>query len=122
MVPAVGLVTVVAIGSAGVAPSPVSVVREAPASTSPVTVSFSQAIVWCWHVPAAQESSVQESPSKQLSGVLWQPLAGLQESMVQALLSSQLSEPPETQVPDWHVSSDVQASPSLHPVPSVTGP
>jgi hypothetical protein len=40
--------------------------------------------------------------------------AGLQESFVQGLLSSQLSGAPPMQVPPPHVSFVVQAFPSLH--------
>jgi hypothetical protein len=87
----------------------------------------------------SQESSVQPFPSSQLGGapptqtpplqvsavvqasassqdavllVFWHPKAGLQESVVQTLLSSQLGGGPPTQIPALQVSAVVQASPS----------
>jgi hypothetical protein len=55
------------------------------------------------------------------SGVLVQPLAGLQASVVHALLSLQLSGVPDVQVPLWHTSLPLQTLPSLHAVPFNTG-
>jgi len=51
-------------------------------------------------------------------GALLHPLTVLQLSMVQTLLSSQLSGGPLVQTPVWQVSVCVQASPSVHAVPS----
>ena len=57
---------------------------------------------------------VQESPSSQLAvlAVKTQPLAGLQLSSVQGLLSSQTGAEPPTQALAAQVSLVVQASPS----------
>jgi hypothetical protein len=49
-----------------------------------------------------------------------QPLSALQESVVQALPSSQLSGVPAEQSPAWHVSAPLQVSPSEHDVPFAT--
>src|SRR5262245_51894463 len=67
--------------------------RGVPPQTPPVQVSFSVQVL----------SSSQELPS---SGTLsWvQPLPGLQASVVQSLLSSQLRAPVPTQVPPEHWS------------------
>src|SRR5437870_44099 len=97
--------------------------------------------VWTQPVAASQESSVQPLPSSQfgadppwqvppthVSFVVqafpslhgfelfeWtQPLAGLQESSVQPLPSSQSGADPPWQEPPPHVSLVVQAFPSLH--------
>jgi len=49
--------------------------------------------------------------------VCWHPLAGLQESVVQALPSPQSRAMPGAHVVPWQVSAPLQAFPSLHPVP-----
>jgi hypothetical protein len=51
----------------------------------------------------------------------WQPVVGLQESVVQGFESLQLSAVPAAQVPDWHVSAPLHALPSGHGVPFDTG-
>jgi hypothetical protein len=51
-------------------------------------------------------------------GVRTQPLAGAQLSVVQGFVSAQSSGGPPVQVPPWHASSVVQASPSLQRSPS----
>jgi len=70
------------------------------------------------HEPPPQVSStVQALPSLhgRVLGAFTQPLAGLQESVVQPLVSSQLGAGPGTQVPaPSQVSVVVQALPSLH--------
>jgi glyoxylate utilization-related uncharacterized protein len=105
--------------------------------------SLHAAVLFVCTQPAAglQESSVQGFPSSQFSGdaptqdplehvstvvqafpslqatvlfVCTQPVAGLQESSVQGLLSSQPSAGPPTQDPPEHVSTVVHAFPSLH--------
>jgi hypothetical protein len=65
--------------------------------------------------PEHTSPTVQALPSSQsaLFGEVVQPLAGLQESSVQALPSLQASGAPEAQLPAEHVSPLVQASPSL---------
>ena len=66
--------------------------------------------------PAHVSSVVQASPSSHEAVLLvcTQPDAGLHESSVHALSSLQLRAVPPTQVPPSHVSSVVQALPSLH--------
>jgi hypothetical protein len=49
--------------------------------------------------------------------VCWQPLAGLQESMVHGFVSSQSGSVPPVQMPEMHVSTPLQAFPSEHEVP-----
>ena len=61
-----------------------------------------------------QPSVVQASPSSQFFATCWQPRVALQESAVQALVSSQLVGPPGTQEPPPQVSPVVQALLSLH--------
>jgi hypothetical protein len=66
--------------------------------------------------PAHTSSFVHASPSSQ--GALlfaWtHPVAGSQESSVQSLASLQSRAGPLTQAPPLHVSTEVQAFPSLH--------
>jgi hypothetical protein len=74
------------------------------------------------HTPAWQVSApLQTLPSAQAvpfkTGVLEQPVAGLQLSVVHTLPSLQLSGVPEVHVPLWQVSTPSQASPSLHEEP-----
>jgi len=54
------------------------------------------------------------------TAVVVQPVAGLQVSVVQTLLSLQLSAVPAVQDPLWQVSAPLQTSPSGHGVPLVT--
>jgi hypothetical protein len=54
------------------------------------------------------------------TGVLAQPLTGLQLSVVQTLLSLQLSAVPAAHVPLWQVSAPLQTVPSRHDVPLAT--
>jgi hypothetical protein len=56
-----------------------------------------------------------------VTGVLAQPDAGLQESVVQTLPSLQLSAVPAVQVPPWQVSAPLQTVPSAQGVPFNTG-
>ena len=70
--------------------------------------------------PATQLSMVQKLPSLHefvSSLTKTQPIAGLHESSVQGLWSSQRVEPLPAQTPPLHVSVMVQAFPSLHVVP-----
>src|SRR6267143_1977222 len=76
--------------------------------------------------PALQVSSpLQTLPSEQevpsATGLLKQPVAGSQASVVQALRSSQTSGVPGAQRPCSQVSEPLQASPSEQEVPSATG-
>lgn len=69
------------------------------------------------HSPSTQvSSSVQASPSSHDPGTgsCSQPLAGSQESSVQALPSSQSTGGPLTQAPPEHTSGSVHSSSSLH--------
>src|SRR5260221_534554 len=67
-------------------------------------------------VVGSQESLVQASPSSQATGVEVQaPVAGLQTSVVQGLLSLHTIGVP--QVPAWQVFPIVQALESSHGVP-----
>jgi hypothetical protein len=73
--------------------------------------------------PAVQNSPlVQKSPSSQGSpfaaaALCTHPVAGLQESAVQAFPSLQTMAEAGVQLPAWHVSPVVQASPSLQTAP-----
>jgi hypothetical protein len=75
------------------------------------------------HVPDVQNSPlVQNSPSSQgrpfAADALWtHPVAGLQESTVHAFPSLQTMVEAGVQIPAWHVSPVVQASPSLQTAP-----
>src|SRR4029077_5463820 len=74
-----------------------------------------------WRVPPEPVSLVvQALPSSHgaVFGVWTQPVAGLQESSVQPLPSSQLGAGPEWQRPATQTSFVVQALPSLHDAPS----
>jgi hypothetical protein len=83
------------------------------------------------HTPAAQVSVVQGFRSSQSPftvheaqdgmGVCWQPLTELHVSVVQALLSLQLSAVPAAQVPLWQASEPLQTFASRHGVPLATG-
>ena len=52
------------------------------------------------------------------TGVKTQPVPAAQESLVHSLPSSQTGAAPPVQTPAWQVSKLVQASPSVHAVPS----
>jgi len=55
-----------------------------------------------------------------VSGGCWQPATVSQVSVVQALLSLQLSGVPDVHAPAWQVSAPLQTLPSLHEVPFAT--
>jgi hypothetical protein len=70
-----------------------------------------------WQLPPAQTSPVVQKLPSSHAAVLFvktQPVAGLQLSVVQALLSLQTTAEPGTHTPPPHVSPKVQAFPSLH--------
>jgi hypothetical protein len=95
-----------------------SVVQALPSSQSSAVPAV--------HTPPWQVSSpLQTSPSAHgvpfATGVFVQPVSGSQVSVVQTLLSSQLSGAPAVQTPAWQVSSPLQRSPSVHGVPFATG-
>src|SRR5262245_27418744 len=71
------------------------------------------------HTPLVQTSAVQATPSLH-GAVLFrktQPVAASQLSSVQGLPSLHTSGVPAVQVPDWQVSTPLQALPSLQLVP-----
>ena len=81
--------------------------------------------------PSVQTSLVQGFPSAQSASttqgwhpgicVFWQPLTGVQVSVVQALASLQLSAVPAAQVPLWQLSAPLQTLASAHEVPFSAG-
>jgi hypothetical protein len=77
-----------------------------------------QAPVWQVSAPLQALPSVHEVPLATLT--FWQPVAGTQESVVQALPSLQLGAALAVQVPLWQVSTPLQALLSLHVVPLAT--
>jgi hypothetical protein len=74
-----------------------------------------------WQVSVPLQALVSAHAVPFSTAVCVQPLAGLQESVVQTFPSLQLSAVPAVQTPAWHVSAPSQASPSLHEVPFSTG-
>jgi hypothetical protein len=97
--------------------SQVSVVQELPSLQSR-TVPALQTPFWQVSVPLQTLVSSHGVPFD--TGVFVQPVDGLQLSVVQMLLSLQLSAVPGVQVPFWQVSVPLQKLPSLHEVPSAT--
>src|SRR6266446_9945030 len=73
-----------------------------------------------WHVsvPLHALPSLHEVPFE--TAVCLQPATGSQVSVVQGLLSLQVSAVPAVQAPAWHVSTPLHTLPSLHEVPSGT--
>jgi hypothetical protein len=67
-------------------------------------------------------STVQGSPSSQLTGLWTQPTVGSHESTVQALPSSQLIGCPPPQTPPVQVCPVRHRFPETHAVPSAVGP
>jgi hypothetical protein len=55
------------------------------------------------------------------TGVVWQPLAGLQLSVVHTFPSLHVSGVPAVQLPLWHVSAPLHTVPSGQAVPFGTG-
>jgi hypothetical protein len=74
-----------------------------------------------WQVSAPSQASPSEHEVPFVTAVLTQPVAGLQESVVHGLPSLQLGAVPAVQLPDWHVSSPLQALPSEQDDPFATG-
>ena len=70
-----------------------------------------------WHVsvPLHALPSLHEAPFE--TAVCLQPATGSQVSVVQGLLSLQVSDVPAVQAPAWHVSTPLHTLPSLHEVP-----
>jgi hypothetical protein len=71
----------------------------------------------CWHVSIPSQTLALPQATPSCTGVLMQPVVGLQESSVHWLLSLQSVGPPLTQVPLLQESLFVQALPSLHEPP-----
>jgi hypothetical protein len=73
-----------------------------------------------WHVslPLHTVPSAHELPFA--TAVFWQPVTGLQLSVVQTLPSLQLSGVPAVHVPFWQVSTPLHTVPSAHDVPFAT--
>src|SRR5438445_663694 len=108
-----------------------SAVRRHPLSGSQVSVvhgllSLQLSAVPPMQMPARQVSaplhtlpSLHEVPFA--SAVCWQPASWSQVSVVQGLLSLQLSGVPALQAPAWQVSAPLHTFPSPHGVPFTTG-
>jgi hypothetical protein len=73
-----------------------------------------------WQVSAPLQTLLSRHAVPLSTAVLAQPDSGLQVSVVQTLLSLQLSAVPAAHAPLWHVSAPLQTLPSLHAVPFVT--
>src|SRR5206468_585165 len=89
-------------------------------SMKPPPVTLQAAVVTPVHCPPEQVSGKVQALASSQGRVLFmcaQPLAGLQLSVVQTLLSSQLGGGPPTQAPLEQVSLVVQALLSLQAVP-----
>jgi hypothetical protein len=74
-----------------------------------------------WQVSSPLQTVASAHDEPLATGVFWQPVAGIHVSVVQTLLSLQLSGVPAVQVPLWHVSAPLQRSLSGHAVPFATG-
>jgi hypothetical protein len=98
----------------------VSVV-QALLSLQTTVVPAVQMPVWQVETPLQRLLSVSQLVPF-VTGVRTQPEVGLQVSVVQTLLSLQLSAVPALQTPDGlQISLPLQTSPSLHDVPTATG-
>jgi hypothetical protein len=78
-----------------------------------------QVPAWQVSVPLQRLLSLHGVPL--VMGAVWQPVAGLQVSVVHALPSLQVSDAPAVQVPAWQVSAPLQRLLSLHAVPLASG-
>ena len=94
-----------------------SVVQALP-SLQTSAVPAAQVPFWQVSVPLQTLASAHDVPF--VTGVVVQPVAGLQPSVVQALPSSQSSAVPAVQTPAWQVSAPLQTLPSAHAVPFET--
>ena len=74
-----------------------------------------------WHVSVPLQTSASTHGVPFTSGVCEHPLIGLQVSVVQVLLSLQLSAGPVAQTPLWQVSAPLHTLPSAHGVPLRSG-
>src|SRR5262249_13900745 len=82
-------------------------------------VPAAQVPAWQVSAPLQALPSLHDVPSA--TAACWQPASGSQWSEVHGLPSSHLGALPGAQVPARQVSAPLQASPSLHDVPSATG-
>jgi len=104
---------------------------SSPLQTSPSVHSVPLVKSGFEHTPAVHTSPVHGLPSAQSAfttheshpgiGVFEQPVTDEQESVVQALESSQSSDVPDVQKPPWQVSEPLQTLPSPQLVPLRTG-
>ena len=67
-----------------------------------------------WHASAPLHAFASAQVVPSATGTWVQPVAGSQASVVQTLWSSQLGAVPIVHVPEWHVSTPLQALLSLH--------
>jgi hypothetical protein len=74
-----------------------------------------------WQVSAPLHALLSEHDVPLATAVFTQPVAGLQESVVHGFPSLQFGAVPAVQLPDWQVSSPLQALPSEHEAPLATG-
>ena len=100
-----------------VAGSQLSVVQALPSSQTRAAPRV-QVPLWQVSAPLQRLPSLHDVPLA--TGAVWQPVAGLQVSVVQGLPSLQVSGVPAVQVPPWQVSAPLQRLPSVHEVPFVT--
>jgi hypothetical protein len=73
-----------------------------------------------WQVSAPLQRFVSAQDVPLATGVVVQPVAGLQPSVVHTLPSLQTMGVPAVHTPAWQVSAPLQAFPSLHDVPLAT--
>jgi hypothetical protein len=74
-----------------------------------------------WQVSAPLQTVLSAHDVPLGTATFWHPTTGSQLSVVQTLLSLQLSAVPAAQTPLWHVSLPLQTVPSAHGVPFRTG-
>jgi hypothetical protein len=82
-------------------------------------VPAAQTPAWQVSAPLQTVLSAQDVPFVTLA--CWQPKVGSHVSVVQTFESLQLRAVPAAQTPLWHVSAPLQALPSAHDVPLLTG-
>ena len=95
--------------------SQVSVVHALPSSQPTVPLALQTPAV---HVSPVVQGSLSTQARPSLALLNTQPVAGTHVSLVQTFVSSQTTAVPP-QLPDVHLSAEVQALPSEHVLPSV---
>jgi hypothetical protein len=108
----------IAVCTQPVTASQVSVVHALPSSQ---LSGVPEAQVPDWQLSAPLHTFVSAHEVPFATAVCWHPATESQESVVQGLLSLQLSGLPGAQVPDWQVSVPLQTVASGQGVPLVTG-